>query len=68
MTILMTSHDLTDVERVADRIAIIDRGQIVARGTPDELKAEIGRPTLEVVPAETGERERVQRVLTQFGV
>jgi ABC-2 type transport system ATP-binding protein len=35
--ILITSHDLTEVERVADRIAILDRGRIVALGTPAEL-------------------------------
>jgi ABC-2 type transport system ATP-binding protein len=35
--VLLTSHDLADVERVADRIAIIDRGGLVALGAPDEL-------------------------------
>jgi ABC-2 type transport system ATP-binding protein len=37
VTVLLTSHDLTDVEKVADRIAIIDRGRLVAIGTPAEL-------------------------------
>jgi ABC-2 type transport system ATP-binding protein len=37
VTILLTSHDLTDVERVADRIGIIDRGRLIALGSPLEL-------------------------------
>ena len=37
VTVLLTSHDLGDVEKVADRIAIVDRGRLVALGTPAEL-------------------------------
>jgi ABC-2 type transport system ATP-binding protein len=36
-TILLTTHDLADVERLADRVAVLDRGHLVAHGTPAEL-------------------------------
>jgi ABC-2 type transport system ATP-binding protein len=39
VTVLLTSHDLADVEKLADRIAIIDRGRLVALGAASELAA-----------------------------
>ena len=41
LTILLTTHYLEEADRLAKRLAIVDRGRIVARGTPDELKAEL---------------------------
>src|SRR5215217_5903974 len=67
VTVFLTTQYLEEADVLADRIAIIDQGRIVARGTPDELKAEIGRPTLEVEPAERGEFEAVTGVLARFG-
>ena len=67
VTVFLTTQYLEEADLLADRIAIIDRGQIVARGTPDELKAEIGRPTLEVEPARAGDHAAVAAVLERFG-
>jgi ABC-2 type transport system ATP-binding protein len=41
-TVLITSHYLEEVDALADRVAIIDRGQVIASGTPSELKDKIG--------------------------
>jgi ABC-2 type transport system ATP-binding protein len=67
VTVFLTTQYLEEADVLADRIAIIDRGKIVARGTPNELKAEIGRPTLEVEPAEAGDHAAVAAVLERFG-
>ncbi|MEO1590418.1 MAG: ATP-binding cassette domain-containing protein [Cyanobacteria bacterium J06632_22] len=49
-TILITSHYLEEVDALADRVAIIDQGQVISSGTPSELKDQIGgdRITLRV--------------------
>jgi ABC-2 type transport system ATP-binding protein len=41
LTVLLTTHYLEEADRLAGRIAILDRGRVVAAGTPDELKAEL---------------------------
>jgi ABC-2 type transport system ATP-binding protein len=48
MTILLTTHYLEEADRLASQLAIVDRGRIVARGTPDELKAELKGDTVQV--------------------
>jgi len=48
MTIFLTTHYMDEAE-YADRVAIIDHGQIVATGTPDELKHQVGADTVELV-------------------
>jgi ABC-2 type transport system ATP-binding protein len=67
VTVFLTTQYLEEADVLADRIGIIDRGRIVATGTPDALKAEIGRPSLELVPADAGDRARVAGVLARFG-
>ena len=47
ITVFFSTHYMEEVERAADVVAIIDHGKIVARGTPGELKAQVGKDTLE---------------------
>jgi ABC-2 type transport system ATP-binding protein len=67
VTVFLTTQYLEEADALADRVGIIDHGRIVAEGTPAELKAEIGRPTVEAAPRDPGERERVGAVLSRFG-
>jgi len=48
MTILLTTHYLEEADRLASRLAIVDRGRVVAEGTPDELKSELRGDTVQV--------------------
>ncbi len=67
VTVFLTTQYLEEADQLADRVGIIDRGKIVAEGTPAELKAQIGRPTLEAVPQSATDRDAVAAVLERFG-
>ena len=67
VTVFLTTQYLEEADVLADHVGIINHGRIVAEGTPEALKADIGRPTLEVVPADPADRQRFMDVLTQFG-
>jgi ABC-2 type transport system ATP-binding protein len=67
VTVFLTTQYLEEADALADRVGIIDHGRIVAQGTPAQLKAEIGRPTIEVVPEESGDRSRLAELLAPFG-
>src|SRR6188472_1295378 len=63
VTVFLTTQYLEEADVLADRVGIIDAGHIVAEGTPESLKAEIGRPSVEAVPADRGDRDAVAPVL-----
>jgi ABC-2 type transport system ATP-binding protein len=67
VTVFLTTQYLEEADLLADRVGIIDHGSIVAEGTPAALKAEIGRPTVEAIPVESGDRPAVARTLERFG-
>jgi ABC-2 type transport system ATP-binding protein len=65
-TVFLTTQYLEEADMLADRVGIIDNGRIVAEGTPAALKAQVGKPHLEVVLAD-GAADRAVGVLSQFG-
>jgi ABC-2 type transport system ATP-binding protein len=67
VTVFLTTQYLEEADVLADRVGIIDHGRIVAEGTPEQLKAEIACSTVEVVPADAGQRGAVASVLERFG-
>jgi ABC-2 type transport system ATP-binding protein len=67
VTVFLTTQYLEEADVLADRVGIIDHGTIVAEGTPSQLKAEIASQTVEAVPRDPGERERLADVLRRFG-
>ncbi|PUB20929.1 ABC-2 type transport system ATP-binding protein [Promicromonospora sp. AC04] len=71
-TVLLTTQYLDEADQLADRIAVIDRGRVVAEGTADELKATVGAQSLQVgiaEPADLGTAlSLVQQVFGAAGV
>src|SRR5436190_6712719 len=67
VTVFLTTQYLEEADTLADRVGIIDHGRLVTEGTPAALKAEIGRPTVEATPADSGDRDSAARVLERFG-
>ena len=67
MTVFLTTQYLEEADVLADRVGIIDHGEIVAEGTPASLKAEIGQPTVEVIPLDNADWAAIGTVLARFG-
>ena len=67
MTVFLTTQYLEEADIMADRVGIIDHGEIVAEDSPAALKAEIGRPTVEVVPLNAGDWAAISELFKRFG-
>src|SRR3979490_380710 len=66
-TLLLTTQYLEEADQLADRIAVIDHGRVIAEGTGNELKDRVGGQILEVELASAAERDRARAVLASVG-
>ena len=64
-TLLLTTQYLEEADKLCDEIVVIDRGRVIAKGTADSLKADVGGERIEVVLAEAGDLAEARRVLQQ---
>ena len=68
MTVFLTTQYLEEADHLADRVGIIDHGEIVAEGTPTALKAEIGTSTVVAVPEDSDRHRELYDLLCGVGV
>ena len=63
-TVLLTTQHLDEADQLADRIAIIDRGKLIAEGSPGELKSLVGSGSLRLRLRDPGQRPLAKRILS----
>ena len=66
VTVLLTTQYLEEADQLAEDIAVVDHGSVIATGTPDELKARTGAQTLSVRPANPADVPAVMAIVTGF--
>ncbi|GAA0576752.1 ATP-binding cassette domain-containing protein [Kribbella sandramycini] len=64
-TVLLTTQYLEEADALADSLMVFDKGRVVASGRPAELKAQAGKQSLDVRPAEPAHLERVAAIVTE---
>jgi len=66
-TVMLTTQYLEEADQLCDQIAVIDGGEVIARGTPNQLKAQVGGARLEVTVARESDLETAVRALRPYG-
>ncbi|MYW05266.1 ATP-binding cassette domain-containing protein [Streptomyces sp. SID3343] len=62
-TVLLTTQYLEEADRLADTVAVVDHGAVIARGTPEELKDRVGGERLEIRLDDAAQYERAERAI-----
>ena len=67
-TVLLTTQYLEEADRLADTIAVVDQGRVIAQGTADDLKAQVGGDRIDVVVHDSADLARAVTALRTAGV
>ncbi|MFF5262758.1 ATP-binding cassette domain-containing protein [Actinomadura viridis] len=64
-TVLLTTQYLDEADRLADGVSVIDHGRVIAGGTPERLKSELGGDRLDVVAREAADLPRITEIIAR---